>query len=269
VVGVKMGARKFKVDEMVGQKFGFLTLKGPADPVKGRAQATFLCGCGAVTVKGLSRVVSGHTKSCGCARGASWRALTLEEMRGKRFGRLVVVGRNPTGTSVGGTRWDCLCDCGNGKTVALSNLHNGTTQSCGCFALESSSRNGKKRKGVRAHNWKGVGDISASFWGQILNGAQTRNLACTISHQYVWDLFLQQNRKCALTGVSLRFPLIGERSGTASLDRVDSTKGYEAGNVQWLDKRVQQMKWNLKQEEFLALCRAITEHGAKGHIVGA
>lgn len=45
--------------------------------------------------------------------------------------------------------------------------------------------------------------------------------------------------------------------GTASLDRIDSSKGYIEGNVQWVHKYVNVMKWDFSMEEFLDICRKI------------
>ena len=44
---------------------------------------------------------------------------------------------------------------------------------------------------------------------------------------------------------------------TASVDRIDSTKGYLKGNVQWVHKSINQMKSNRTDEEFIALCKAV------------
>ena len=47
---------------------------------------------------------------------------------------------------------------------------------------------------------------------------------------------------------------------SASLDRIDNTKGYVAGNVQWLHKDINWMKGRFTQPRFLALCRAVALH---------
>jgi hypothetical protein len=44
---------------------------------------------------------------------------------------------------------------------------------------------------------------------------------------------------------------------TASLDRIDSSKGYIIGNVQWAHKMVNRMKNDMPQEEFIEFCRDI------------
>jgi hypothetical protein len=117
--------------------------------------------------------------------------------------------------------------------------------------------------GIRPANWKGIGEMSGSHWGQIQASAKIRGLDVRVTHQDVWDLFLAQERKCALTGTPIQFAAIGDDTGetcTASLDRIDSNQGYIPGNIQWVDKRLQRMKWDLPQQEFVDLCRAVAAH---------
>lgn len=86
-----------------------------------------------------------------------------------------------------------------------------------------------------------------------------------MSIQDAWALFEAQSGLCALTGTPLRLrsgradkkgtALLKE--GTASLDRIDSAKGYEPGNVQWVHKHVNIMKLDLTQPEFIAICRSV------------
>lgn len=51
-----------------GDKFGRLTLVEPAGLVGGRPGWRCLCDCGSAAVIQQKRLVSGHTKSCGCIR---------------------------------------------------------------------------------------------------------------------------------------------------------------------------------------------------------
>lgn len=63
----------------------------------------------------------------------------IKDLTGKRFGRLVVIDRNPENTSTRTARWNCLCDCGS-KCVAIGvTLTRGTKQSCGCLQKERTS----------------------------------------------------------------------------------------------------------------------------------
>lgn len=51
--------------------------------------------------------------------------------------------------------------------------------------------------------------------------------------------------------------------GTASLDRIDSSRGYVEGNVQWVHKDVNFMKQALSQERFVELCTLVAEKARK------
>lgn len=56
---------------------------------------------------------------------------TTSDLSGKRFGRLVVIGR--AGTKAKHHVWMCECDCGATKIVYGHALLNGRTVSCGCY----------------------------------------------------------------------------------------------------------------------------------------
>ena len=61
---------------------------------------------------------------------------STDNMIGRRFGLLTVIGREADYISPGGQRkqmWLCRCDCGNEKIVMEPNLKGGRTISCGCM----------------------------------------------------------------------------------------------------------------------------------------
>ena len=60
----------------------------------------------------------------------------IEDLTGRRFGRLVVL-RLSGHRRHGVTYWECQCDCGNKYTVGRTGLMRGTT-SCGCYTKEVS-----------------------------------------------------------------------------------------------------------------------------------
>lgn len=112
-------------------------------------------------------------------------------------------------------------------------------------------------------NWRGYEEISGSVFYGLKNNANKRNLEFSLTIEYLWDLFVKQNKKCALSNVDISFNMTGhlnKKNQTASLDRIDSSKGYIEGNVQWVHKIVNQIKWELKQEDFIHWCKIITEN---------
>lgn len=72
---------------------------------------------------------------------------SCDDLIGKRFGKLVVIGRAENYISPNGQKhscWLCQCKCGNKKIVRGAYLKNGTTNSCGCLHKENVSKNMKK-----------------------------------------------------------------------------------------------------------------------------
>lgn len=59
---------------------------------------------------------------------------SLIDLTGKRFGRLLVIGR--AGTKSDSPLWKCKCDCGNESLVTTRSLKSKNTQSCGCIHSE-------------------------------------------------------------------------------------------------------------------------------------
>jgi len=116
----------------------------------------------------------------------------------------------------------------------------------------------QKKSGSNSKNWKGFGEIPHGLWWDISNKAKTRNLIFEISIEEAWALFLKQGRKCALSGIDLVFKSPDIKK-TASLNRIDSSKGYTLDNIQWVHKRVNLMKMSLSQEEFIYFCNKISK----------
>lgn len=59
---------------------------------------------------------------------------TPDRLIGKTFGRLKVIAFNSTRKK--NNYWDCVCSCGNARTVQEAHLISGQTKSCGCLRSE-------------------------------------------------------------------------------------------------------------------------------------
>lgn len=57
--------------------------------------------------------------------------MKIQDLAGRRFGRLTVVGRS--GSIGKHPSWKCVCDCGGECTVRGDHLRSGATRSCGCL----------------------------------------------------------------------------------------------------------------------------------------
>lgn len=174
------------------------------------------------------------------------------DLIGQRFGKLTAI--KPTEERRhNAVVWLFHCDCGN-KNAKLEgrSVNRGDYTDCGCVS----------KRGEHNPLWKGQGEISAKRWHHIITTAtKKRNWEFTITIEQAWSLFLGQDRKCALTGEILTFELWpNEYKGTASLDRVDSTKGYTLDNVQWIHKDINLAKRAKTEKEFIEMYRKVVSH---------
>ena len=97
-----------------------------------------------------------------------------------------------------------------------------------------------------------------SFANKFRSSAKLRNIEWGLGFDYLADLLVDQNFKCALTGWDINAK--GVSKNTASLDRIDSSLGYVEGNVQWVHKMVNMCKQKYSQQEFLSMCKAVNEN---------
>lgn len=149
----------------------------------------------------------------------------------------------------------CSCDCGKSKDIRIGSLLSGATRSCGCSKARYEKTTGEKNKG-----FKGYKEIRSHFWRGYQAGAKERGIEFSITMEYAWSLFEKQERKCALSGVPLVFGVNAKNSlTTASIDRIESSKGYVEGNVQWVHKRINVMKHTSSVEDFVMWCRRVVE----------
>jgi hypothetical protein len=47
-------------------------------------------------------------------------------------------------------------------------------------------------------------------------------------------------------------------------DRIDSSKGYVVGNIQWVHKHINKMKNKYPQDHFIEMCRLVAENNKDG-----
>lgn len=170
------------------------------------------------------------------------------DITNKKYGKLTAI-RPLEHRSKRGRCWLVRCDCGKECQCLLSRLQGGCVRSC---------RECDKDLAIKNTRWKGFGEISGNIWCSISRGAKTRAIDFEITIQEAWDLFLKQDRKCALTDELLIFSnkkaKLCLKETTASLDRIDPTKGYTINNIQWVHKRVNRMKNVYQNQEFIDTC---------------
>ena len=134
----------------------------------------------------------------------------------------------------------CKCDCGTERYVSVFSLMVGTSNAC---TICSHVKFGTANK-----TWRGYEELPSKFIGKLKNKDEKVELLA---------LWRKQDGKCAISGWGISFT---ER--TASLDRIDSTKGYVIGNVHWVHVNVNVCKNGFSLPYFLTLCHAVANHNA-------
>lgn len=152
--------------------------------------------------------------------------------------------------------WKFQCKCGNETIAVASAVAHGSTKSCGCRL---------KRLGKNNPQWKGFGDIGGDTFANIKHNSLRRHINFDITVEDIWKQFLLQEGRCAYTNIKLNLDNRAHRGKNrtsyklcdASLDRIDSSKGYEVGNIQWVHKIINLMKHKLSNEDFIKICGLI------------
>ena len=113
-----------------------------------------------------------------------------------------------------------------------------------------------KRPENNAHKGWVKDVIRTSFCYKYEAQADLRGLDWGVTFEYLADLLIEQDFKCALTGWDIDAMEVNKN--TASLDRIDSSKGYIEGNIHWVHKMVNMSKQSYTQEEFIGMCKAVS-----------
>lgn len=173
---------------------------------------------------------------------------TIKIKPGQVYGFLEVVRRNfleqdkRASTS---SFWDVKClKCGRITCKAGYHFVSGGVKTCGFHRNES------------------VGDLSIIYWKNLKRSAKKRNLIFDLNPEYAWMLFRNQDGQCAISGSKIVLDKKYKSKAslcnqTASLDRIDSSKGYIEGNVQWVHKDVNFLKGKMTELTLIQWCKKI------------
>jgi len=91
---------------------------------------------------------------------------------------------------------------------------------------------------------------------------KNREKEISIDIDYLLEVWENQNGICPYTGISLVHPSfknINCKIKTASLDRINSSKGYIKDNLQFVSIAINNMKSSMSHEQTIELCKIITE----------
>lgn len=226
----------------IGDRFGSFVVISKIYKRRRAKYVNIRCDCGNI-VSIVSHTINKVTQCLTCTR-KSERTMTFNP--GDKHGSLTLIEELPKIKGERNLKVRASCDCG--RTVIMNWGAFKNNKTCGQCKF-------KKERHTDCKNGKFIG---RHYFLAIKKRAQKKSWDFNLSVEFMDNLLALQNFKCALTGLPISGTM--EKSGgTASLDRIDSSKGYVVGNVQWVHRTINMMKWKLKQIDFIEFCRLVTE----------
>jgi len=159
------------------------------------------------------------------------------DLRGQRFGRLLVIERTANHARVDRPTWLCQCDCGAEVTLYGGALRSGRNKSCGCLRRDRAGQLYRKHGKSKTPEYVMFYDARKR--------AQRFGLPFDITPE---DIFIPSH--CPV----LRMPLDGAtRDSVPSLDRFLPDQGYVRGNVRVISFRANRLKSDATATEIAAV----------------
>lgn len=232
---------------MSGLRFGRLVVLHLGKKTPKNTYWTCKCDCGKTKDVWSASLRNGETKSCGCLRTER----LFKNLQGKRFGKLLVL--EPTTIGGSGTKWKCKCDCGVIKEIRGSSLRSRNMKSCGCLNIRSIRKSDQEI------------ELSAlkRYLRNLHQGSKTSKRRATLPIAVtIEDLskqWVKQRGICPYTGWKMY--LRSWRSYTspyqASLDRIDSSRGYTPDNIQFVALIANYAKNSFDEEHLVRFCKSV------------
>lgn len=116
-------------------------------------------------------------------------------LENQRFGRLLVVGRDPKNMGV----YLCVCDCGGSKTAYPYFLLKGKVKSCGCLRIEASRAKAEKYRKHFPERNAAVYELVAVKGRDVAEVAKEFNLHIKNAKGIVWRE--KNKRKIEICGI--------------------------------------------------------------------
>ena len=144
---------------------------------------------------------------------------------GQKINELTILGYSHSHVQPSGQKrafWDVKCSCGVVKKMSTSTLTNGATVSCGCVGREKRAKSRRKPPGVAAKN---------SLYVSYKHSAKNRAISFNLTKEQFYSVAMGECVYCGRLNPQNHKGKYKYGIDYCGVDRIDSSFGYEEGNV--------------------------------------
>lgn len=259
-----MRGKKIDAQETIGKTFGKLTVIRPVDQrVRNQRAVECKCECGKVLPIGLSDLLAGCNKSCGCSKldhnvqRAAKARQKATSLIGGVFGRLTPLRLSDDSLNHDGRVCvHCQCECGNTADVHYADLLRGQTQSCGCLSVDNAKGLAKLSTAAMIASGRAEADPKLRTAKRIY---RTSYKDGDLSFQEFIELSRKECFYCGVTPSNSMTTSGGSIFIYNGLDRVDNERGHMRDNVVPCCIVCNTAKNNMSSNDFFAWVRRVHE----------
>jgi hypothetical protein len=163
---------------------------------------------------------------------------------------------------------ECTCDfCGNLFMKDLSEFKRNSLLGRKNFCSRSCAAKGLQNFGDKRNTTPPpYGRLKDEFsnFREHMRRIRNRDKVYDITVEYLKEIWDNQNGICPYTGIKLILKDFSNKKidplFLASVDRIDSNKGYVKENIQWVSAPINYLKSNLTHFQVIEMCRKIQEY---------
>jgi hypothetical protein len=149
------------------------------------------------------------------------------DISGEKYGKLTVIKFNKMFN--GFAYFDCICDCGEHRTVRSNGLKSGNTKSCGCYSREQASKanfiHGDANKTDEYVIWVAMNGRCYNENNTAYKSYGARGITVCDRWKDSYENFISD---------------MGRRpTPKHSIDRIENDKGYSPDNCRWATQKEQ------------------------------
>lgn len=118
-----------------------------------------------------------------------------------------------------------------------------------------------RKETLRTVPEKGLKHLISKIYNMTRRTSIKKNYSCDITKEFLLDLWNKQEGICAISGIKMTtLQGKGRVLTNLSIDRIDSSIGYNKDNVQFTCDIVNIMKFNQTMGDFIAVCNKIVNY---------